>query len=66
MTLRVPVILSSVSAVNGDINFIKESELEPARIGQVVYLVVNFYHGVKLTRHFIVMLFKHSVDVLNF
>ena len=64
MTLHVPVILSSVSAVRE--TFINESELEPPRIGQVVYLAVNFSHGVKLTRHFIVMLVKHSVDVLNF
>ena len=42
------------------------SELEPARIRQVVFLLVNFSRRVKLTGSFIVTLIAHSVDAPNF
>ena len=40
------------------------SELEPARIRPVVYLVICF--SCSVTGPFIVKLIAHSVDVLNF
>ena len=43
---------------------IYRSELEPARIRPVVYLVVCF--SCRVTGPFIVTLIAHSVDVLNF
>ena len=58
MTSRVKVILSMET-------FIKVSEIELARIRQVVYLVVNF-SSVKLIGPFIVILIPHSIDILNF
>ena len=59
MTSRVKVILSVET-------FIKASEIELARIRQVIYLVVNFSCWVKLIGPFIVILIPHSIDILNF
>ena len=58
MTLHVQLLLSVEI-------FIEVNEIKPARIGQVVCLVVNFACRVKLTGPFIDTLIANSINILN-